>query len=295
MGYASNWDLGDHTSHLCEKPCMLILLKKKTMQQKQHQLSPYTWSWCLGCLIAILMSPTAMAQSTQGPASVTSEDAGLTPEEIIATLRQEENSTGNIADAVETVTGARGWMSADMKPISDVKIVGRAWTALLRRILKSDDRTYPNYALQILDEAPAGSILVYVLEDGLEIAGIGNLMATTAKVRGIEGTVIDGAARDVKGIREIGHPVFARNISPATSVGRMVSVAKQIPVHCADVMVNPGDYIVGDLDGVVVVPADAAEDVIKLLAEYDDKESKMVPIIKEQKSMLKALEIYGRY
>ncbi len=219
----------------------------------------------------------------------------MTSEEVIDALRQPANSTGNIADAVETVTGTRGWMSADMKPISEAKIVGQAWTALLRPVLKNDTREYPNYALQILDEAPPGSVLVYVLEDGLEIAGMGNLMATTATVRGLEGTVIDGAVRDIAEIRRIGHPVFARRISPATSVGRMVSVAKQIPVTCAEVQVNPGDYIVGDLDGVVVVPSQVADQVIALLKDYDDKETKMVPIIQEEKSMLKALEIYGRY
>jgi len=75
----------------------------------------------------------------------------------------------------------------------------------------------------------------------------------------------------------------------------MVSAEKQVPVKCGDVMVNPGDYIVGDADGIVVVPATAAEKVIALLKQYDDKESKMMPIIKKEKSMLKALEIYNRY
>jgi regulator of RNase E activity RraA len=165
----------------------------------------------------------------------------------------------------------------------------------LRPVLKNDSRQYPNYALQILDEAPSGSVLVYVLEDGLEIAGMGNLMATTAKVRGLAGTVIDGAVRDVTELRRVGHPVFARRISPATSVGRLVSVAKQVPVKCAEVMVHPGDYIVGDADGVVVVPQAAAERVVELLKQYDAKESKMIPIIQREKSMLKALEIYQRY
>lgn len=219
----------------------------------------------------------------------------LTPEAVITALRLPQNSTGNIADAVEAATGARGWMSADMKPITDGKIVGRAWTARLRPVLKNDTRTYPNYLLQILDEAPAGSVLVYVMEDGLEIAAMGNLMATTAVARGLEGTVIDGAIRDVAEIRTMGHKVFARRISPATSVGRMVSVAKQQPVECADVMVHPGDYIVGDTDGVVVVPQAAADQVVALLKDYDARESKMVPIIQREKSMLKALEIYGRY
>lgn len=219
----------------------------------------------------------------------------MTPEQIIAEFRKPQNSTGNVADGVEAVTGARGWMSADMKPIGPTKIVGQAWTALLRPILKNDERSYPNYQLQILDEAPAGSVLVYVLEGATEIAGMGNLMATTAHVRGLEGTVIDGAVRDVTELRKIGHQVFARRISPATSVGRLVSVSKQTPVRCAGVMVNPGDYIVGDADGVVVVPQAAAEKVVAMLKDYDAKESKMVEIIKREKSMLKALEIYGRY
>ena len=219
----------------------------------------------------------------------------LSPDQVIAALRRPENSTGNIADAVEAATGARGWMSSDMKPIGTGKIVGRAWTALVRPVLKSDTRTYPNDLLQILDEAPAGSVLVYVMEDGLEIAAMGNLMAATAVARGLEGTVIDGAIRDVTEIRAMGHKVFARRISPATSVGRMVSVSKQTPVRCGEILVTPGDFIVGDGDGVVVVPQAAANQVVALLKDYDARESKMLPIIQREKSMLKALEIYGRY
>ena len=221
--------------------------------------------------------------------------AEMSPDQIVDALRKPENSTGNIADAVETVTGGRGWMNPDMKPLYDTKIVGRAATALMRPALTTDKRKYPPYHLQILDEAAPGSILVYVMQDGLDIAAIGNLMATTAQVRGLEGVVIDGAVRDITAIREMQFPVFARRISPATSVGRMVAVGKQIPVMCGGVQVSPGDYIVGDPDGVVVVPAAAAEKVIALLAEYDDKESKMMPIIKREKSILKAIEIYKRY
>jgi len=204
-------------------------------------------------------------------------------------------SREQIADAVETVTGNRGWMNADMKPLYDTKIVGQAATALMRPALTNDKRKYPPYHLQILDEAAAGSVLVYVMQDGLDIAAMGNLMATTAQVRGLEGAVIDGAIRDITAVREMQFPIFARRISPATSVGRMVAVGKQIPVMCGGVIVNPGDYIVGDPDGVVVVPQAAAEQVIALLAEYDSKESKMMPIIEREKSILKAIEIYNRY
>ena len=243
-------------------------------------------------------APLAAAASQSPAQAAPAQAAGPPPlpaDEVIAALRRPENSTGNIADAVEAATGARGWMSSDLKPIGPGKSVGRAWTAVMRPVLRNDTRTYPNYHLQILDEAPAGSVLVYVMEGGVEIAALGNLMATTAKARGLEATVVDGAVRDVTEIRAMGHQVFARRISPATSVGRMVAVSKQTPVRCGDVLVTPGDFIVGDADGVVVVPQEAASQVVALLKDYDARESKMVPLIQQQKSMQKALEIYGRY
>jgi len=219
----------------------------------------------------------------------------MTPEQIIAALQRPENSTGNIADAVEEATGARGWMSADVKPIYDARIVGRAATALMRPVLKTDTRKYQNHILDILDEAAPGSVLVYVMQDGLEIAAMGNLMGTTAKVRGLAGAVIDGAVRDITELRRLQFPVWSRRVSPATSVGRMISVDKQIPVKCGEIMVHPGDYIVADADGVVVVPAAAAIQIVDLLKKYDDKESQMIPIIEREKSMRKALEKYNRY
>jgi regulator of RNase E activity RraA len=222
-------------------------------------------------------------------------DQAMTPQEIIAALMRPENSTGNVADAVEEATGARGWMSADMKPIFDTRVAGQAATALMRPVLRTDTRKYPNHLLEVLDQAEPGSILVYVMDDGLEIAAMGNLMGTTARVRGLAGAVIDGAVRDISELRRLQFPVWSRRVSPATSVGRMVSVDKQIPVVCGGILVHPGDYIVGDPDGVVVVPQAAAEKVVALLRQYDDKESKMIPIIEREKSMLKALEIYNRY
>jgi len=216
-----------------------------------------------------------------------------TRQEIVAEFAKA--STGNVADAVDEATGQRGFMYRDMKPVFKTKVMGPATTAVLRRVLKSDQRDYPNRQLEILDESVAGSVLVYVLEDGLETAGIGNLMATTGKVRGLAGAVIDGGARDVEELEEIGFPVFSRSLTPSTSVGRYVSVTKNVPVTCAGVLVRPGDWIVGDRTGVVVVPVDKMADVLTLLRQYDEKETKMVSIIKEEKSMLKALARYNRY
>jgi regulator of RNase E activity RraA len=237
-------------------------------------------------LLASIVPPAA-PQAVRAPAGTSSQ------KELMAEFTKA--STGNIADAVDEATGHRGFMVHDMKPLLKTKIMGPAATAVLRPVLKNDAREYPNRALEILDEAAPGSVLVYVLEDGLETAGMGNLMATTAKVRGLAGAVIDGGVRDIEEIEEIGFPVFSRSITPATSVGRYVSVSKQVPVVCGGVAVRPGDWIVGDRTGVVVVPVESIGKVVELLRQYDDKETKMVPIIKETKSMLKALAKYNRY
>ena len=181
-------------------------------------------------VVAILL-----AVSTQGAV------AGLAPAQIVDAPRTSGNSTGNIADAVKAATGGHCWMIPGMKSIYDTIIVGRAATALIRPARTNDKHMYPQYHLQIPDEAAPGSVLIYVMRDWLDFAAIGHLMAATAKIRGLEGSVIDGAVCDITAIREVQFPVFARRVSPARSVERMASIGKQDPATCGGVLVSPGD------------------------------------------------------
>ena len=219
----------------------------------------------------------------------------MTTIEIINELELEINTTGNVADAIEEVTGARGWMAADMKPIFTSRIVGQAATVLMRPLLNNDATNYPNKALELLDEAPEGSILIYVMQDSVDIAAMGDLMGATAKIRGIKGAVIDGAVRDISQLKKIGFPVWSRRVTPASLVGRMVAVDKQVQVKCGDVIVNPGDYVICDLDGVVVIPEKEILRVIDKIRMYAKKEEKILEIILKEKSILKALEEFKRY
>ena len=217
--------------------------------------------------------------------------SNLNGTEIVAALQR--TTVASVSDAIDDVIGQRGFMRTDMRPLFKTKIVGRAATVQLKPALRAGDGV--NYGLKLLDEAAPGSILVYVLEDGLEIAGIGELMATTAQVRGIVGAVIDGGARDVDEITRMGFPVFCRSISPASIIGRHISVAAQVPVTCAGILVRPDDYIMGDMDGVVVIPFERARKIAELALEFDAKEIKMREMIRETKSIRKAMEAYGRY
>lgn len=206
----------------------------------------------------------------------------------------QKTTVASVADAVDQVTGQRGFMYHDMRPLFRAKIVGPAVTALLRPSLRASAPSVANHSLQAIDEAEPGSVLVIVVEEGLDISGIGGLMATACKARNLAGAVIDGAARDVEEIEALGFPVFSRSITPATSVGRYVSVGKNIPVQCAGVTVNPGDLIVGGTDGVVVVPRSQAAQILEIAQKIDEKETQMVPMIRELKSILKAVEKFKR-
>ena len=155
------------------------------------------------------------------------------------------------------------------------------------------------HSVQAIDESGPGQVLVVVIESGpnisgLDIAGIGGLMATDAKVRGLEGAIIDGGARDLVEITRLAFPVFSRSVIPSSSVGRYTSVFKNQKVLCAGVEISPGDIVVADRDGVVAIPQGQAEAVLKRAREIDAREAKMVPLIRKFRSLAKVVEMFQR-
>ena len=257
-------------------------------------MRPREWWWKkTGALVPLaIASVLAWAVGLMAPALPAAEGADLTLAQLVEGFNKA--TLGSVADAVDQVTGQRGFMFHDMRPLFKAKVVGPAVTALLRPSIKATEPQIRNFSLMAIDEAAPGSVLVIVVEESLDISGIGGLMATACKARDLAGAVIDGAARDVDEITEMGFPVFSRSITSATSVGRYVSVGKNIPVLCAGVPVKPGDIIVGGSDGVVVVPREKAAKILDIALKIDEKEAKMVPLIKEEKSILKAVERFKR-
>ncbi len=260
------------------------------------------WKWtnrriALALVLALVaVSPVWVWQAA--PASKAARPqpkaAAVSTDPIIAGFAKlGASGIGSVADAVDQVIGKRGYLSHDMQSRVGAKsFVGRAATALVKPA--SPDKSGPGVAakhsVEMIDEANPGDVGVIVMEGTLDVAAIGNLMATAAKVRGMAGMVLDGAVRDIPELREIGLPVFARSVSPGTAVSRYASVAKNIPVESGGVTINPGDIIVAGEDGVVVVPKDRAAEVLKKAQELDDRSDKMVPYIKKFKSLQKAIE-----
>lgn len=203
-------------------------------------------------------------------------------------------AVASVADAVDKVCGKRGYMATCIKPrINDKRICGPAATVLEAA---TDEFVPPQHALDLIDEAPAGSVIVISIEGGEpDVAVWGGLMTAGAVANGHVGAVLDGGVRDLTEIRrDYGFPVYARDVSPGTTLGRYRTVASQVPVRVGDVMVHPGDIVVGDVDGVVVVPRAQAEEVLKMAKEIDERELEQAKLIIAEKSLRKGLAKYGR-
>jgi 4-hydroxy-4-methyl-2-oxoglutarate aldolase len=203
-------------------------------------------------------------------------------------------AVASVSDAVDKICGKRGFMDSTIKPrINDKRICGPAATVLEAA---TDEVLPPQHALDLIDEAPAGSVIVISIEGGEpNVAVWGGLMTAGAVANGHAGAVLDGGVRDLTEIRrDYGFPVYARDVSPATTVGRYRTVASQVPVCVGGVMVHPGDIIVGDVDGVVVVPKDSAEAVLAMAREIDARELEQAKLIIEERSLRKGLAKYGR-
>ncbi len=203
-------------------------------------------------------------------------------------------AVASVSDAVDKICGKRGFMDSAIKPrVNDKRICGPAVTVMEAA---TDEVLPPQHALDLIDEAPAGSVIVISVEGGEEnVALWGGLMTAGAVANGHAGAVLDGGVRDLTEIRrDYGLPVYARSVSPATTVGRYRTVASQVPVRVGGVLVHPGDIIVGDVDGVVVVPRASAEAVLEMAREIDARELEQARLIIEERSLRKGLAKYGR-
>ena len=193
-----------------------------------------------------------------------------------------ELPTGNVADSNNSIAH-QGVMDTAIKPIDPkTRMIGRAVTVQCQ--------PGDNLAIhQGIYAAQPGDVLVCDLK-GYDRGGhFGDIMALACKVRGLAGVVLDGSCRDSEDIKELGFPVFTRGFNPSGTV--KASLAQiNIPILCGGVPVKPGDIILGDCDGVVVVPQEDEDGVFEKAKAKFEKEKHVVEDLLSGKS---TLEIYG--
>jgi regulator of RNase E activity RraA len=171
--------------------------------------------------------------------------------------------------------GLRNMFLQDVSPIrGDLpRMVGLAFT--MRFIPSREDKTGARGAIQqrAMEECPPGHVLIVDSRGDPRAASAGDLYVGRLKARGCAGVVTDGGLRDTDGIYKVGLPAYHRRPSSPPSPIVHLPIDLNLPIACGGVAVYPGDVLVGDCDGVVVIPPDIADAVAEeavATAEYEE-------------------------
>lgn len=203
--------------------------------------------------------------------------------------------SGVIYDVMRDMGLAPAVLPSDIRPLDPaLKIAGPVFTLRGRPEKTVDAHTTLLEWTGFLSKAASGHVVVCQPQDSVR-ALMGELSAETLKYRGVLGYIVDGGARDVSFIRDIGFPVFCRYTTPIDIVGSWVPEAFNEPVTIGNVVIRAGDYILGDQDGTVVIPADRAEEIIGKAETAINAENKVRAAILRGEDPQQAYLTYGKF
>ena len=218
----------------------------------------------------------------------TATDASLTS-------RLAAGYTGALHDVLRMMGHERIALPPAIKAIAPgTRLAGPVWT-----VAGHIDRTRSRHECllgwcTLLSKAPAGHVVVCQPHNH-EIALMGELSAQTLKTRGVLGYVVDGGSRDTDLVLEHGFPVFCAFLTPTDIVERWIPHAFGEPVTIGEVTVRTGDYLLGDRDGVVIIPADVVTEAISRMEEVMATESEMRAALLEGMDPVDAYNRYGKF
>ncbi|MGG2397239.1 4-carboxy-4-hydroxy-2-oxoadipate aldolase/oxaloacetate decarboxylase [Pseudomonas sp. SH1-B] len=206
---------------------------------------------------------------------------------MIDNLRNEElaRQLGELGSAtIYEAQGAFGALDSGMKPLSPgMKVAGPAFTVDVR----PGDNLMLHYSL--LHVQP-GDVLVVDAKAFIEAGPWGDILTEQALHKGVAGLVINGSVRDVQAIQEMGFAVFCRGVS-IKGTAKKQSGKINVAVTIGDVTIHPGDYIFGDVDGLVVVPAANLASVLESALAREHVEASFRAKIREGVSTVELLEL----
>jgi regulator of RNase E activity RraA len=187
-------------------------------------------------------------------------DADLTPTYLTGRLAR--CYTGAIHDVLRDMGHDRFVLPPSIRAIAPgMTVAGEVWT-----LSGCIDRTRTPHETLLawtgfLSKAPEGKVVICQPHTD-EVALMGELSAETLQRRGVRGYIVDGACRDVEFILKMGFPVFARFFTPSDIVARWIPTSFGETITIGDVTISSGDYVLGDRDGVVIVPRGAAAEAV---------------------------------
>lgn len=192
--------------------------------------------------------------------------------------RFEKLSSTNVSDALDSL-GLKG-ATCGIRPLSERwrKIVGPALTIRMTAAGETPQKTH--LGMNAISIAQPGDVIVIDNGGRLDSSCWGGILANSAKIKGIAGTVIDGCCRDLDDCIDADYPVFARGTVVCTARGRIIEESTNQMIQFGGVQVRPGDIIIGDSSGIVIVPQEHTEEVLEKAEKLWQKEETMVAEIK---------------
>ena len=191
--------------------------------------------------------------------------------------------TATISDALDKLRISGQCLG--IKPRNhDFRLAGRAYT-ILYGPLDSDN---PGTVGDFIDKLDEGTVVV-IDNGGREDATVwGDILTYLADKKGLAGTVIDGACRDVHLCLELGYPIYSRSYSMRTGKDRVQVDGEQVPVNIGDARVLPGDLMRGDADGVICIPKSREDEVLDVAEQIDQAENQIRKYLEEGKTIAEA-------
>ena len=175
--------------------------------------------------------------------------------------------TSALSDALDKL-GIDGQILGVMPVVRTMRFAGRAFTIRMLPVGETGG-SVGDY----IDEVAPGQVVVIANEGRLDATVWGDILTAVASAKGIAATVIDGVCRDSDRCVELAYPVFARGNTMRTGKDRVTADAYNVPIRMNAVRVAPGDWLAGDADGVVAIPADRAEEVLAIAEEIERVEA----------------------
>ncbi len=203
--------------------------------------------------------------------------------------------TGAVHDVLRMMGHENIVLPPEIKPVAPVlRTAGPAWTVSghIDRTLSRDETLRAWCTL--LARAPEGHVIV-CQPNNRELALMGELSAQTLQARGVLGFVVDGGSRDTELVVEQGFPVFCSFLTPADIVSRWLPDRYGEPVTIGAVTISTGDYVLGDRDGVVVIPVAVAAEVVAKTEEVVATESEMRRALVGGMDPVAAYDKYGKF
>ncbi len=198
-------------------------------------------------------------------------------------------ATTNLSDALDKV-GIKGAVIG-IRPMFDCpKIVGRAVTIKITAAGMTKSKYH--IGVRAIDAASPGDVIIIDNRGDINNNCWGEILSMAAKMKGVSGVVVDGAVRDVDACREFGFPIYAKGAVPITARGRVMEESFNEMIRIGDIQVRPGDIVMADINGVVIIPEEKIDEVLETAEDILKKEEAM---IEELRRGVSILEVDQRY